>query len=97
MTLSIKIKHAGKAYDVAVNLDQPGLAFKQQIHALTGVDPAKVKVVVKGGMLKVRRSALPRRESGRSENAAYSIDRTAFPALPSSSFRRREEHRRSSR
>jgi ubiquitin carboxyl-terminal hydrolase 14 len=51
--VEVKIKHAGKAYDVRVDLDQPGLAFKQQIFQLTGVDPAKVKVVVKGGMLKV--------------------------------------------
>ncbi|ORY72928.1 hypothetical protein BCR35DRAFT_307467 [Leucosporidium creatinivorum] len=50
--LDLKIKHAGKSYDVTVDLDAPGLAFKQQIHQLTGVEPAKVKVVVKGGMLK---------------------------------------------
>lgn len=52
-TVDVKIKHAGKSYDVTVDLDQPGLAFKERIHQLTGVEPAKVKVVVKGGMLKV--------------------------------------------
>lgn len=51
-TLEVKIKHAGKTYDATIDLDQPGLAFKQQIHQLTGVEPEKVKVVVKGGMLK---------------------------------------------
>lgn len=51
-TVSVKIKHAGKSYDATVDLDQPGLSFKQQIHQLTGVEPDKVKVVVKGGMLK---------------------------------------------
>lgn len=51
--LDVKLKHAGKVYDATVELDAPGLAFKEQIHQLTGVEPAKVKVVVKGGMLKV--------------------------------------------
>lgn len=51
-TLAIKIKHAGKTYDVAVDLSAPGAHFKQQIFELTGIEPSKVKVVVKGGMLK---------------------------------------------
>lgn len=54
MSLELKIKHAGKTYDVTVDMGAPGAAFKQQIFELTGVDPSKVKVVVKGGMLKVR-------------------------------------------
>lgn len=54
MSLELKIKHAGKTYDVTVDTGAPGAAFKQQIFELTGVDPSKVKVVVKGGMLKVR-------------------------------------------
>ncbi|GAA5864767.1 hypothetical protein JCM1840_004892 [Sporobolomyces johnsonii] len=49
----IKIKHAGKTYDVPeFDPSAPATVFKSQIHQLTGVDPAKVKVVVKGGMLK---------------------------------------------
>lgn len=52
-TIDVVCKHAGKTYPITVDLDAPGLAFKQQIHQLTGVEPAKVKVVVKGGMLKV--------------------------------------------
>lgn len=52
--LAIKIKHAGKSYDVVVDTDASAVAFKEQIFQLTGVEPAKVKVVVKGGMLKVR-------------------------------------------
>jgi ubiquitin carboxyl-terminal hydrolase 14 len=55
-TINVVCKHAGKAYPVTVDLDAPGLALKQQIHQLTGVEPAKVKVVVKGGMLKVSTS-----------------------------------------
>lgn len=59
MSLDLKIKHAGKTYDVTVDTGAPGSAFKQQIFELSGVDPAKVKVVVKGGMLKVRFRASP--------------------------------------
>ncbi|KAK4049975.1 deubiquitinating enzyme [Microbotryomycetes sp. JL201] len=51
-TVPIKIKHSGKQYDATVDLDLPGRAFKEQVHQLTGVEPDKVKVVVKGGMLK---------------------------------------------
>ncbi|KAK4698484.1 ubiquitin carboxyl-terminal hydrolase 14, partial [Phenoliferia sp. Uapishka_3] len=51
-TLPIKIKHAGKSYDVEVDTASTGLAFKEQIFQLTGVEVGKVKVVVKGGMLK---------------------------------------------
>lgn len=57
MFVPIKIKHAGKVYDLVVDTSAPGSHLKQQIFNLTGVDPAKVKVVVKGGMLKVRRTS----------------------------------------
>lgn len=54
-SIPISIKHAGKTYTVpALDLTAPGAVFKAQIFELTGVDPSKVKVVVKGGMLKVR-------------------------------------------
>lgn len=56
--IAVKLKHAGKSYDAHVDVEQPALAFKQTVHELTGVDPAKVKIPVKGGMLKVRRSSL---------------------------------------
>lgn len=55
-TVPVKIKHSGKTYDAEIDLTQPGRAFKEQVHTLTGVDPDKVKVVVKGGMLKVSAS-----------------------------------------
>ena len=54
-TVPLKLKHAGKSYDVEADTAAGGLVFKHQIHQLTGVDPAKVKVPVKGGMLKVSR------------------------------------------
>jgi ubiquitin carboxyl-terminal hydrolase 14 len=55
MSLAIKIKHAGKTYELTVDTTAPGSTFKQQVFELTGVEPSKVKIVVKGGMLKVRR------------------------------------------
>lgn len=54
MSLPIKLKHAGKAYDLALDPSAGALAFKQQVFELTGVDPSKAKIPVKGGMLKVR-------------------------------------------
>lgn len=52
MSLAIKIKHAGKTYELTVDTTAPGSTFKQQVFELTGVEPSKVKIVVKGGMLK---------------------------------------------
>ena len=57
MPVPIKIKHAGKSYDLEVDTSAPATVFKQQIYHLTGVPIDKVKVVVKGGMLKVRTSS----------------------------------------
>ncbi|GAA6018668.1 hypothetical protein JCM11491_001253 [Sporobolomyces phaffii] len=52
MPIAIKIKHAGKTYDVEVDTSAPATVFKEQLYQLTGVPTDKVKVVVKGGMLK---------------------------------------------
>jgi len=52
-TIPLKLKHAGKSYEVDVDTSAGAVVFKHQIHQLTGVEPAKVKVPVKGGMLKV--------------------------------------------
>ncbi|GAA5846356.1 hypothetical protein JCM5353_005260 [Sporobolomyces roseus] len=52
MPVAIKIKHAGKSYDLEVDTSAPATVFKEQIYHLTGVPIDKVKVVVKGGMLK---------------------------------------------
>ncbi|GAA5995023.1 hypothetical protein JCM5350_005877 [Sporobolomyces pararoseus] len=52
MTLPIKIKHAGKTYDLEVDTSAPATLFKDQIYQKTGVPVDKVKVPVKGGMLK---------------------------------------------
>lgn len=50
----LNLKHAGKSYTLdAFDPSQPVAAFKDQIYRLTGVPVDKVKVPVKGGMLKV--------------------------------------------
>ncbi|KAF9054153.1 hypothetical protein BJ165DRAFT_1338096 [Panaeolus papilionaceus] len=51
-TLDVHVKHAGKTYDVKLDPDLPGSAFKDAIYQLTGVPPDRMKVMVKGGVLK---------------------------------------------
>lgn len=51
--LQVHIKHAGKTYDVQLDPDLPPAAFKDAIYQLTGVPPDRMKVMIKGGMLKV--------------------------------------------
>lgn len=48
----IKIKHSGKTYDLNLNLNEVGLNFKLKVKELINIDVEKVKIVVKGGMLK---------------------------------------------
>ncbi|KAK9248674.1 hypothetical protein V1506DRAFT_528577 [Lipomyces tetrasporus] len=50
--IPIVIRHAGKKYDVEVDLDEPGEVLKFQLYSLTGVDPDRQKILVKGGQLK---------------------------------------------
>ncbi|BGP43280.1 deubiquitinating enzyme [Rhodotorula kratochvilovae] len=50
---ALSLKHAGKTYALdSFDPTQSALAFKDQIYHLTGVPVDKVKVPVKGGMLK---------------------------------------------
>ncbi|EIN05233.1 cysteine proteinase [Punctularia strigosozonata HHB-11173 SS5] len=51
-TLPVHIKHAGRTYDLTLDTDQPPTAFKQTIYELTGVPQERMKVMVKGGVLK---------------------------------------------
>ena len=52
--MKVKIKHAGKVYeDLELNTDAPPTAFKQLVYEKTGVPLERMKVMVKGGMLKV--------------------------------------------
>lgn len=50
--ISVQIKHAGKVYDVQLDQDLPPNAFKEAIYQVTGVPVDRMKVMVKGGVLK---------------------------------------------
>ena len=52
----VKVKHAGKIYDddkLVCNTDLPPTAFKQSVYERTGIPLERMKVMVKGGTLKV--------------------------------------------
>jgi ubiquitin carboxyl-terminal hydrolase 14 len=51
--LSVHIKHAGKVYDLQLDPDLPPIVFKDAVYQVTGVPPDRMKVMVKGGVLKV--------------------------------------------
>ncbi|KAI0600715.1 ubiquitin carboxyl-terminal hydrolase [Biscogniauxia sp. FL1348] len=51
-TIPIVVKHQGKKYDVEVDTETTGEVFKFQLYSLTGVEPERQKVLVKGGPLK---------------------------------------------
>ncbi|KAG5641931.1 hypothetical protein DXG03_003957 [Asterophora parasitica] len=50
--LAVQIKHAGKAYDVQLDPDLPPAIFKDAVYQVTGVPVDRMKVMVKGGVLK---------------------------------------------
>ncbi|KII90142.1 hypothetical protein PLICRDRAFT_159510 [Plicaturopsis crispa FD-325 SS-3] len=52
MPLAVHIKHAGKVHDVQLDTDLPPAAFKDAVYQVTGVPPDRMKVMVKGGVLK---------------------------------------------
>ena len=52
--LAVKVKHAGKVHEVQLDPDQPPTIFKDAVYQVTGVPPERMKVMIKGGMLKVR-------------------------------------------
>ncbi|KAH6651749.1 ubiquitin carboxyl-terminal hydrolase 14 [Truncatella angustata] len=51
-SIPIVVKHAGKKYDVEVEPESTGETFKFQLYSLTGVEPERQKVLMKGGPLK---------------------------------------------
>jgi hypothetical protein len=53
--LKVHIKHAGKKHDVELDTAKPPVAFKESVYQLTGVPVDRMKVMVKGGVLKVCR------------------------------------------
>jgi ubiquitin carboxyl-terminal hydrolase 14 len=46
------VKHQGKKYDVELDPSTTGETFKFQLYSLTGVEPERQKILVKGGQLK---------------------------------------------
>jgi ubiquitin carboxyl-terminal hydrolase 14 len=48
----VVIKHQGKKYDVEVDTSSTGEVLKYQLYSLTGVEPERQKILVKGGQLK---------------------------------------------
>lgn len=51
--VAVKIKWGKEVYaDIDVNTDEPPILFKAQLFALTGVQPERQKVMIKGVTLK---------------------------------------------
>lgn len=51
--MKVSIKHSGKVYDdLELDPTKPGSVFKQTVYEKTGVPPDRMKVMIKGGMLK---------------------------------------------
>ncbi|KAI9856039.1 MAG: deubiquitinating enzyme [Vezdaea acicularis] len=51
-TIPVVVKHQGKRYDVEFEPDSNGETFKYQLYSLTGVEPNRQKILVKGVQLK---------------------------------------------
>lgn len=51
-TIPVIVKHQGKKYDVELDPSATGEIFKYQLYSLTGVEPERQKILVKGGPLK---------------------------------------------
>ncbi len=51
--MDVNIKHAGKTLAVVLDVEQPPSAFKNAVYQATGVPVERMKIMVKGGVLKV--------------------------------------------
>ncbi|KAK0612330.1 ubiquitin carboxyl-terminal hydrolase-like protein [Bombardia bombarda] len=51
-SVPVVVKHQGKKYDVEVDTSSTGEVFKYQLFSLTGVEPDRQKILIKGGQLK---------------------------------------------
>lgn len=52
--IQVNIKHAGRVHNVQLDTDLPPLVFKENVYQVTGVPVDRMKVMIKGGTLKVR-------------------------------------------
>lgn len=50
--LAVIVKHQGKKHEVEVDPSSNGETFKYQLFSITGVEPERQKILVKGGQLK---------------------------------------------
>ncbi|KZV89718.1 cysteine proteinase [Exidia glandulosa HHB12029] len=50
--LNVNVKHAGKTHAVSLDTSAPPANFKLAIQQVTGVPPERMKVMIKGGVLK---------------------------------------------
>lgn len=58
-TVIVNIKHAGKVVkDLSLDTSAPPAAFKQVVYEKTGIPVDRMKVMVKGGILKVNSPTL---------------------------------------
>ncbi|PVH92073.1 ubiquitin carboxyl-terminal hydrolase [Periconia macrospinosa] len=51
-SIPVIVKHQGKKHEVEVDPSSDGATFKYQLFSLTGVEPERQKILVKGGQLK---------------------------------------------
>ncbi|KAF2237799.1 cysteine proteinase [Viridothelium virens] len=51
-SIPVVVKHQGKRHDVELDTTSTGETFKYQLFSLTGVEPERQKILVKGGQLK---------------------------------------------
>lgn len=52
MTLSVSIRHAGTTHNLSLDPSLPARVFKESIYEVTSVPVDRMKVLVKGGVLK---------------------------------------------
>jgi ubiquitin carboxyl-terminal hydrolase 14 len=52
ISIPVIVKHQGKKYNVDLDPTSTGEVFKFQLYSLTGVEPDRQKILVKGGQLK---------------------------------------------
>ncbi|KAL8950325.1 MAG: hypothetical protein Q9222_003630 [Ikaeria aurantiellina] len=50
--IQVFVKHQGKRYEIELDPSSTGETFKFQLYSLTGVEPDRQKILVKGGQLK---------------------------------------------
>ncbi len=58
--LDVSVKNSGKTFKVVLDTDAPAAAFKQIVAEATAIPIDRMKVMVKGGILKVSRSCAQR-------------------------------------